>query len=463
MKYTPVIGLEIHIEIIDKKKTFSPTEIDSYSWTSLGFVGTLPTINFSAIKTAIKLSHALSMNINHQYIVFDRKNYFYYDLPRGFQLTQFFHPIGKNGYIQIFNDKKIQIKQLHLEEDTAKQQKNGHFISLDFSRLGKPLIEIVTEPVFTSFEEIKDFLKILKSICLFLDISSCEYENGEIRVDLNISLKLSESTTTEKVEVKNLNSITAIKNALEFQVKALNESLEKNETIESHTSFWIEKTMSCQVSRKKGNFADYFYIPEANIPPTTISEEELKKIIYENQNFYDFINELKNENLSEKEINNMLNKYELFQEIKDLNSVLKDWKKSYIWIAVTFEGIKNPLDKQEYKFEEIKKLIIKVEESKDVDVKTAKQMLKEIINNKLSARDAYKLHKVTTICDKDELLKIIKEIIKENEDQLDKLMANMIKFEKLIVALTMKKTNGQANAKLTIELFKDYINKNLLN
>jgi aspartyl-tRNA(Asn)/glutamyl-tRNA(Gln) amidotransferase subunit B len=221
--YKLTIGLEIHVEMLTKTKMFSAASNDLNAQPNtcineidVGLPGAMPSVNKKAVELAIKLAKALNMEIDHV-LKFDRKNYFYCDLPKGFQITQFFNPIGKKGFLKV-NDQEIKIERIHLEEDTAKQINDGSNILLDYNRAGVPLIEIVTNPDIHSKEECINFLKQLKQLLVFLNISSGKMETGNLRVDLNLSI--SDSTQLgERVEIKNLNSFNSIANAIDYEYK----------------------------------------------------------------------------------------------------------------------------------------------------------------------------------------------------------------------------------------------------
>lgn len=179
----------------------------------------MPQPNQACIEHAIILAHALKMHIADT-ICFDRKNYFYPDLPKGFQITQQFYPLGRNGVLVLANQKKIPIARMHLEEDTAKQTIHNGQTYLDYNRCGMPLVEIVTDPVFTNSSEVIAFLKKLRQILLFNQISNAKMEDGSLRVDVNVSLQdLTNKTAYNRVEIKNINAFSSIEKAIDFEIK----------------------------------------------------------------------------------------------------------------------------------------------------------------------------------------------------------------------------------------------------
>ena len=288
MEYDVVVGLEIHLELTTDTKMFSgaPYKFKSEANTmtneiDLGHPGTLPCVNKEAVKKAIMTCFALNLNID-RLIKFDRKNYYYSDLPKGYQITQQFHPIGSNGYIEIYVNgayKKIRINRAHMEEDTAKQFHLYDETLIDFNRAGVPLLEIVSEPDMSSGEEAKLYVEKLRQTLDYLGVSDVKMEEGSLRCDVNISIKPKGSKEFgTKVEIKNLNSIANIKDAIDFEAKRQSELLDKGETIIQETRRFDEKTMSTVSMRLKESSVDYKYFPEPNIFPILIDENWIKDI-----------------------------------------------------------------------------------------------------------------------------------------------------------------------------------------
>jgi len=238
MKYEVIIGLEIHIETKTNTKMFSSASSlfdapanSNVSVVDMAFPGTLPTVNKKAVQNAIMLGHALNMEIDDE-LHFDRKNYFYSDLPKGYQITQQRRPIGSNGYLDIYvNDtkKRIRIERIHMEEDTAKQIHLGEVTLIDYNRAGNPLVELVTEPDLRSADEAMAFVEAVREIVTFLEISDGKMEEGSLRCDVNISLRpVGVSKFGNKVEIKNMNSISNIGKAIEIMAEAEGLQAHKN-------------------------------------------------------------------------------------------------------------------------------------------------------------------------------------------------------------------------------------------
>ncbi|CAG8654064.1 12392_t:CDS:2 [Racocetra persica] len=259
---TILIGLEVHITLA-----------------KLGYLGVLPIINPEVVLLGLKLAAALNMKIS-PFVLFDRKMYNYFDLPKGYQITQQEIPLATQGHLPIILQNrtvKIPIKVLQLEEDTAKSTYSSSGVKLDFNRSGNPLIELVTEPVFKQVETVLIFIKQLQNLLRYLEISEAKMEKGQLRVDLNFSLQLGGSYSTPRYEIKNLNSLANIEKALQQEVNK-HQSLfsEGQKPPLSQTLGFDEAHQTTVTHREKTN---YYYLPEVNIPPIKISSKEIKKIV----------------------------------------------------------------------------------------------------------------------------------------------------------------------------------------
>jgi aspartyl-tRNA(Asn)/glutamyl-tRNA(Gln) amidotransferase subunit B len=303
--YTPIIGLEVHVELKTKSKMFCGCSADYFGKepnthtcpVCLGLPGALPVPNKQAIEWCIMIAQALNCEIS-SFSKFDRKNYFYPDLPKGYQISQYDLPFGLNGYMILKSGKKVGITRVHMEEDTAKlshQDVNGESVSLiDFNRSSVPLVEIVTEPDFNSAEEVTEYLTRLRQIVRYLGVSNADMEKGDMRLEPNISLTTaSEVPSTErraqgitnkdllptyKVEVKNINSFRFVAQAIEFEKKRHAEILDLGETPVQETRGWNEAKQKSISQRVKEEANDYRYFPEPDIPPFRFTDEEITKI-----------------------------------------------------------------------------------------------------------------------------------------------------------------------------------------
>jgi aspartyl-tRNA(Asn)/glutamyl-tRNA(Gln) amidotransferase subunit B len=295
-KYEITIGLEIHVQLDTKTKMFCRCNNNSEGVEPntnvcpicMGYPGTLPVMNEQAIEFGAKLAKALGCEIN-KFQRFDRKNYFYPDLPKGYQVSQFFFPMGEHGKTTIdyiASDRKtkkeftVGITRLHLEEDAGKLTHVPGGSLVDLNRCGTPLAEIVTGPDFESPEQAKAFMQELQRIVRALGVSSADMEKGHMRVDGNISVRLAGAKELgNKVEIKNMNSFRFLEAALKFEAERQMAAVEAGETIVQETRGWDEKTSSTVSQRLKEGSVDYRYFPEPDLPPLQLSDEWLDKVI----------------------------------------------------------------------------------------------------------------------------------------------------------------------------------------
>lgn len=286
-KYKPTIGMEIHVELKTKNKMFCFCANETWKIgqeelapnqnvcpVCLGHPGTLPVPNKEAIQMVIKAGLALNCQIATK-SKFDRKNYFYPDLPKGYQISQYDQPLCEHGYLEI-NNRKIGVTRIHLEEDTGKLTHLTDGSLVDYNRAGVPLMEMVSEPDITSGTEAKEFCQELQAIFRELKISDANMEKGQMRCEVNISLSDSDKFGT-KVEIKNLNSFKVVEKAIDYEIKRQTATLEKGEVVVQETRGWDEKANTTFPQRIKEGSADYRYFPEPDIPPLSFTQERGKE------------------------------------------------------------------------------------------------------------------------------------------------------------------------------------------
>ena len=286
--YIPTIGIEVHVELKTKTKIFSPS-VNGYgemanSLTNvidLGYPGTLPTLNKEVVNLAIKAATVLNCKIRRE-MHFDRKNYFYPDNSKNYQITQSRTPIGYDGYVEIDvngTKKKIEILEMHIEEDTCKSTHRGNKTLLDFNRAGVPLIEIVTKPCIATAEEAKLYLEKLKELLFYSDISDCKMEEGSMRADANVSIRKNESDPFgTKCEIKNIGSISNVGVSIEKEIIRQAELLDKGETFQEQTRRYDDKLGNTVLMRVKETGNDYRYFPEPDIPYLYVTDEMIEEV-----------------------------------------------------------------------------------------------------------------------------------------------------------------------------------------
>ncbi|MDD5147164.1 MAG: Asp-tRNA(Asn)/Glu-tRNA(Gln) amidotransferase subunit GatB [Candidatus Daviesbacteria bacterium] len=291
--YEPIIGLEVHVELNTKSKMFCRCSADYFGKepnthtcpVCLGLPGALPVINKQAIESCIKIGLALGCQISKKSL-FERKNYFYPDLPKGFQISQYRWPLCINGQITLDSGQVIRINRVHQEEDTGKLSHRGDVTLVDFNRSGVPLVEIVTEPDFRDVESVRDYAKKLQQLLRYLGVSNADMERGDMRLEANISVhpiaiasKASPWRLPDyRVELKNINSFRFIVAAIEYEIKRQIEALEKGEKLLQETRGWNEDKKCTFLQRSKEEAHDYRYFPEPDLPEIEIQNSDTKKI-----------------------------------------------------------------------------------------------------------------------------------------------------------------------------------------
>lgn len=467
--YKAVIGLEVHCELETKSKNFSGapntfTEAvnTNVATVDLGLPGILPVPNKEAVKKALFTAMALHCK-NPDEVIFDRKNYYYADLPKGFQITQVTKPMGVNGYLDILVNgqmKRVLIHQLHLEEDTASLEHYPKYSLIDYNRSGIPLIEIVTEPCIESALEAVTFLEDLRDVFLYLGVSEAKSNYGQMRCDVNISLmKEGDSELGTKVEMKNINAFNNVRLAIEYEIKRQSELLSRGEKIVQETRRIGEdgKTYSM---REKVDAVDYRYFLEPNIPSTPLSDDYLNNLRKE-------LPELKLERYLKYVDDYGMSEYDASVLSKErgisdyFEKVIENG--SDIELAVNFvtTAILSTLNKLEISLSELfitpemlSGVIDYVHEGK-MSMDAAKKLLYKAIDEKIDPNELIKRDNMEQINDEDTLLELITEIMSENEEIVRQYVedGNMgaINF---FIGQTMKRSNRQANPNKSMEIIK---------
>lgn len=482
MKYIPCIGLEMHCEISKTNtKVFSSAknEFTEYANSNirpvdLGFPGTLPVVNKEAVKKSLMASIILSCK-QPEYMYFERKNYYYPDLPKGYQITQDTKPIpvGIDGEVKFTSngeEKNIRINNIHLEEDSASLDHYENNSMIDYNRAGVPLLELVTEPDLHNANDAVAFLEHMRLIYRYANISDADSKKGQIRCDVNVSIMDSEKDPTDpmnwgtKVEIKNVNSFSAVKDVINYEIERQIKAKENNtyfEEVKQETRRWDEEAGVTKFMRSKVDAIDYKYFVEPNIPKYKITSkwlQEIKKEIpelpYERKKRYMDLNVKENDAqtiIKEKSIS------DYFDKCLALNI---DAVMASNWLCVNIIG---ELNKENISIDEFFITPVYLKEIIDAILSgnISSKQAKEVFTNALLEKKEPKLliEKLDSqISDKAVLKEIIETIISNNQNQVEAYKLGKTNLFDFFVGQVMKETRGKANPVITKELLNDKLN-----
>lgn len=472
MKYIPVIGLEIHAEMLTKSKVFCICSNQFGGKTNSricpicsGLPGTLPLINQDAVTLAVKAGIALNCTVNN-YSAFDRKNYFYPDLPKAYQITQFEFPICTDGFIKICG-KEIHINRIHIEEDAGKLiHDNYEGISLaDYNRCGVPLIEIVTEPDFRTVEEVQAFVENIALRLKYAEVCDARLEQGSLRVDVNISIMPESSDTFgTRAEIKNLNSLKAIRHAIEYEVLRQTKILESGGTVVQETRRFNDNNGDTKPLRSKEEANDYRYFPEPDIPPIWLNDEDIcnikstmpempdkrikryiseyclseydARLIAADKNFSDFYDASVKINSEYKEIAKLM--------LGELNRCINDSGKSIREVNFTPENIAE---------------LAKMSSSGIISKNAAKDILSIMFSAGGEPMVIAKTHNMIISSDTSELEKIIDNVISANSNIIPDYKNGNKKILGFLMGEIMRSAGKGINPKLTKDILTDKLDR----
>ena len=462
MSYKKTIGIEVHCELKTKEKLFSPS-LNNYGSLAnlnaniidLGYPGTLPTLNKEAILLAIRACKVLNCKIR-KIQHFDRKNYFYPDNPKNFQITEERTPIGYDGYVEINDDgvtKKIEILEMHIEEDTSKSIHSKETTLLDFNRAGVPLIEIVTKPCIHTAKEATLYLEKLRELLLYANVSDCKIEEGSMRCDANISISKTDTLGT-KVEVKNIGSITNVGLAIEYEGKRQAEILDAGEKLQEETRRYDAKLDKTILMRVKETGNDYRYFPEPDIPYLVLTDEMIEEVtknipvsadvrrkkyqeteineininkLIANKDLSDYLEEFTNLNL--KTASNLL--------LGDIQAYLNKVNKSILETKLTKDKmikLVSYLDDGKISHKNFKDIVLDIMETdKEIDTILEEKCIQNVVDNTL-------------------VLEIIEKVLKDNENVVLDYKNGNERSLKFLMGQVMKESKGSVNPKLANDL-----------
>ncbi len=473
--FLATIGLEIHCVVNTKSKMFSNSRSEhnkkpneNICYTDLALPGTLPIVNRNAVEKGIALATVLNMQID-KHLFFDRKNYFYHDLPKGFQITQQFHPIGSNGHIKLDSGNIIKIERIHLEEDTAKEFTDNGKIHLDYNRAGMPLIEIVTKPDIHTAKEAVEFLTKLKRNLTFLDISNAKMEDGSLRVDVNISIApVGSNKLGQRVEIKNLNSFANVVKAIDYEINRQTELILKNQEILFCTMRWDEQNNKTTFMRMKTTESQYSFIRETNIGDIYLTDEFINNVRRKLNKSPDKIKEeLKQLKIKNELIEQLLNNFDLYKIFESVNSAVDDIALTISWVMVELISYLKSKNKQisdltQNQIQLIIKLL-KLLKSEEINGKQAKTIFPEMLDNSKEPSAIMKEKNLLQIKDENVIEELLNKIIDKNLKMLDQYESREERVLKFYLGLLMAETKGQANPKISnnilIKIIKNRLKK----
>ena len=473
MAFEAIIGLEIHVEMKTKSKMFSASKVTygelpntSLSPVDLAFPGTLPTVNKRAVINAIRVSNALHMSIDNV-LHFDRKNYFYSDLPKGFQITQNDRPIGYEGYMDIETSngiKRIGIERLHLEEDTCKQLHSWDCSLLDYNRAGIPLIEIVSKPDLRSGEEAAKYVEKIRSIVSFLDVSDGKMEEGSLRCDVNISLReIGETKFGTKVEIKNLNSIANVQKAIEFEIARQEAMILNNEEIIQETRRFDEATKSTILMRVKTDSVDYKYFPETNIAPIKLSDEFIKEAIETSPELAESkLIRYKELGLSDYDASILISDKDISVYYDEALKTGASYKLVANWVIGDVQAI---LNKQNISIKQFRisptRLgeLIKIVESGKISNKQARDVFNKMLESDDDINKVIDSLGASQISDTSLIESLVKEVIDANPQSVVDYKNGKDRAVGFLVGQVMKKSQGKANPALTNKMIVEELKR----
>ena len=469
MEYKALIGLEMHCEISTTntkvfsraKNSFSDIPNSNIRPVDMGFPGTLPVVNKEAVKKALMVSLILNCK-QPEYLYFERKNYYYPDLPKGYQITQETKPCPIGIYGELEYDlngefKVAKINNIHLEEDSASTDHYSTFSCIDYNRSGVPLLELVTEPCFHSADEAVAFLETMRSIYRYAGISEADSKKGQVRCDVNISIMEKEKEEVvenfgTKVEIKNVNSFSGVRDAINSEIKRQMDLANNNRLneIEQETRRWVEDEGITKRMRSKADAIDYKYFVEPNIPKIKLDKNWIEEI---RKNIPTLANERKSKYIKEYGLSNydatiLVKDKEISDYYEEVLSYDVDSKLASNWITSIILGYLNKLNL------EIKDLfikpnmlsdLIKLVDKNEISSKQAKEVLTEALEENKDPLVIIKEKDIKQNTNVDDILNVINEVLVENPGAIETYNSGRDNIVDFLVGQVMKKTRGTAN------------------
>ena len=460
--YKKTIGIEVHVELKTKEKLFSPTcnlygnlANANTNIIDLGYPGVLPTMSHEALNLAIRAASVLNCKIR-KLMHFDRKNYFYPDNPKNFQITQERTPIGYDGYVEIDDDgvkKKIKILEMHIEEDTCKSIHSKERTLLDFNRAGVPLVEIVTKPCIHSSREATLYLEKLRELLLYANVSDCKIEEGSMRCDANVSISKDDKLGT-KIEVKNIGSITNVGLAIDYEGIRQEELLEKGEKLKEETRRYDAKLNKTILMRVKETGNDYRYFPEPDIPYITLTDEMIKDVVSKIPTSSDIRREkyLK-AGVSSINVEKLIANKELSDYLETFTNINLKTATNLLLGDISAYLNKNNLSIFATKLtnEKMSELVKSLDDG-TINHKNFKDIVDDIMESDKKLNDILEEKGIKNVVDNNLVLEIINKVITENDKVVTDYLNGNERSLKFLMGQVMKESKGSVNPKIANDL-----------
>jgi aspartyl-tRNA(Asn)/glutamyl-tRNA(Gln) amidotransferase subunit B len=470
MTYEIVIGLEVHTQLLTKSKMFCSCSADYASAPPnthvcpicLGMPGVLPVINEKAIEYTVMTALAFNCTIP-EYTKFDRKNYFYPDLMKGYQISQYDAPIGKGGWLTIDsngNKKKINITRVHLEEDVSKLWHRGNYSLIDVNRSGVPLMEIVSEPEMSSPEEARDYLVKLHNILRYLGVSTGNMEEGSFRCDANISIRPSNSRKLlPKAEVKNMNSFKAVYQAMEYEARRQRNVLEEGGELVQETRGWIDETGITVTQRTKEYADDYRYFPEPDLPPLVVDRDWMKEIRARLPELPEARRDrfMTQYSLSLYDANVLTSSKAMADYFENCVKLMDSGKAKAVsnWLLGDFSRLLNAtiteIENVKISPKHLAEMLDLVDNG-TISGPTAKAVLEEMFRTGQRASEIVTEKKLSQISDAGEISEVVKQVMANNSEAVADYASGKQQALTFIVGQVMKATRGRANPGVVREI-----------
>lgn len=484
MKYKVMVGLEMHCEISETNTKVFSGAANQYTDkpnvnirpVDMAFPGTLPVVNKEAVRKSLMASMILGCK-QPEYIYFERKNYYYPDLPKGFQITQETKPapIGIYGKLKFEcngEEKEVRVNNLHLEEDAASSDHMARTSKINYNRAGVPLLELVTEPDIRSADEAVAFLETMRSIYQYAGISEADSKKGQIRCDVNVSLMDASKDESNpenwgtKIEIKNVNSFGGVRDAINYEIERQTDLIESGEydKMEQQTRRWDEESGTTIFMRSKVDAIDYKYFVEPNIPKIKLSQDWLEQIRKEipklaNERKETYINEYGISNYDATILVKEKPVADFYEEAIKLGA---DHKSASNWITTNLLGSLNKLELTINDITltpEMLASLIKLVEDKEISSKQAKEVFAECLTSGKTPKEVVKEKGMMQMSDTSEIVRIANEVLDENPDVIEQYKKGRTNVVDFLVGQIMKKTRGTANPTIARSTMAEEIEK----